>query len=285
MFAQTAEQPNHRTAEHRRRRTAERPRRRAAKLDRANNKICKCFSRTYGTAEFQTRTALLAENFGTYGADSRDRRRARKRYGATKANKIPPRSNCVNSGRPHLGVTVAILAQGTTRAVAVTQAFLANERVRFCLGWEVLTPWGKSHWVLGIEIQVCFDTMCSEGAPRCQQGSKLCACLSQCQSAYHCPCIYPLSLLFGAQQEDRAMPSCCSVIDIVCAPREDAKLTGGSLCASVTLRGWVMECQGLQYILHGMWRVHPYQADSLQGHHNVNCEVLAADDPGIGSGW
>ena len=74
-------------------------------------------------------------------------------------------------------------------------------------------------------------------------------------------------------------------MDIVCELRIYAKLTGGSLCASVTLRGWVMECQGLQYILHGMWRVHPYQADSLQGHHNVNCEVLAADDPGIGSGW
>ena len=178
MFVQTAEQPNHRTAEHRRRRTAERPRRRAARPHRANSKICKCFSRNYGIAKFQTRIPLPAEISGRTARTRETSGEPETGTGQQKGNKIPSRSSCVNSGRPHLGVTVAILAQGTTRAVAVTQAFLANEHVRFCLGWEVLTPCGKLHWVLGIEIQLCFDTMCCEGAPRCQHGSKLCVPLA-----------------------------------------------------------------------------------------------------------
>ena len=49
--------------------------------------------------------------------------------------------------------------------------------------------------------------------------------------------------------------------------------------------GWVMECQALQQVLHLMWMAHPNQADSLQGLQGGNVEVLAANDPGIGSGW
>ena len=60
---------------------------------------------------------------------------------------------------------------------------------------------------------------------------------------------------------------------------------GVVMCPRHLYRGWVMECQGLQYVLQVMWMAYPYQADSLQGLHGGNCEVLAANDSGIGSGW
>ena len=54
---------------------------------------------------------------------------------------------------------------------------------------------------------------------------------------------------------------------------------------SCRLRGWVMECIGMQHVLWLMWMAYPNQADSLQGFCSVNCTILAANDPGIGSGW
>ena len=57
------------------------------------------------------------------------------------------------------------------------------------------------------------------------------------------------------------------------------------MCLCYPNGGWLMKYQGLQHVLHAMWMAYPYQADSLQGLHGGNCEVLAANDPGIGSGW
>ena len=49
--------------------------------------------------------------------------------------------------------------------------------------------------------------------------------------------------------------------------------------------GWEMECQGALQVLQAMSMVCPNQADSLQGSRGVNCDILAVNVPGIGSGW
>ena len=54
---------------------------------------------------------------------------------------------------------------------------------------------------------------------------------------------------------------------------------------SCHLRGWVLDCQGTQHVLQAMQMVHPNQAGSLQGSHGVSRDILAVNDPGIGSGW
>ena len=41
----------------------------------------------------------------------------------------------------------------------------------------------------------------------------------------------------------------------------------------------------MQHVLWLMWMAYPNQADSLQGFCSVNYSILAANDPGIGSGW
>ena len=41
----------------------------------------------------------------------------------------------------------------------------------------------------------------------------------------------------------------------------------------------------MQHVLWLMWMAYPNQADSLQGFCSVNYTILAANDPGIGSGW
>jgi hypothetical protein len=46
-----------------------------------------------------------------------------------------------------------------------------------------------------------------------------------------------------------------------------------------------MERIGSPYVLWIMWMAHPNQADSLQGSRRVICDILAVNDPGIGSGW
>ena len=48
---------------------------------------------------------------------------------------------------------------------------------------------------------------------------------------------------------------------------------------------WVMEYQGMQHVLHTLSMVCPDQAGSLQGSHSASCDILAANDLGIGSGW
>ena len=54
---------------------------------------------------------------------------------------------------------------------------------------------------------------------------------------------------------------------------------------SCHLRGWVLNCQRTQHVLQAMQMVHPNQAGSLQGSHGVSRDILAVNDPGIGSGW
>ena len=46
-----------------------------------------------------------------------------------------------------------------------------------------------------------------------------------------------------------------------------------------------MECIGSCHVLWIMWMAHPNQASRPQGYHHVNGDTLAANDPGIGSGW
>ena len=46
-----------------------------------------------------------------------------------------------------------------------------------------------------------------------------------------------------------------------------------------------LECAGACYALQGVLMPHPYQAGGLQRSHGAGCGLLAADDPGTGSGW
>ena len=46
-----------------------------------------------------------------------------------------------------------------------------------------------------------------------------------------------------------------------------------------------MECGGAAYVLQAVWMAYPDQASSLQGFHDVNCDILAVDDLETGSGW
>ncbi len=47
----------------------------------------------------------------------------------------------------------------------------------------------------------------------------------------------------------------------------------------------VMDCGGTVHVLQTVLMAYPDQASSLQGPHGVNCDILAANDPGTGSGW
>jgi hypothetical protein len=140
--------------------------------------------------------------------------------------------------------TVAILAQGASWAVAVTQAFL---------------PWFKSHDML------------------------------------KCPCV-------REQCKFRQMINACFLIasrnknaDVgiismqVVLHDNNARISfifsSGGIQSPVALWGWVAECIGSQHVLWIMWMAHPNQADRPQGSHHVSDGILAANDPGIGSGW
>ena len=59
--------------------------------------------------------------------------------------------------------------------------------------------------------------------------------------------------------------------------------TGGSR-PSVALM-MVAECGGTVHVLQTVQKVCPNQACSLQGSRDVNCDSLAANDLGTGSGW
>ena len=59
----------------------------------------------------------------------------------------------------------------------------------------------------------------------------------------------------------------------------------GGIQSPVAFWGWVVECIGSQHVLWIMWMAHPNQASRPQGYHHVNGDTLAANDPGIGSGW
>ena len=55
--------------------------------------------------------------------------------------------------------------------------------------------------------------------------------------------------------------------------------------SSVAFGARVVECLGTRYVLRAVLMAYPEQACSLQGSHGVNCDILAANDLGIGSGW
>ena len=55
--------------------------------------------------------------------------------------------------------------------------------------------------------------------------------------------------------------------------------------SSVAFGARVVECQGTRYVLRAVLMAYPEQACSLQGSHGVNCDILAANDPGNVSGW
>jgi hypothetical protein len=62
-------------------------------------------------------------------------------------------------------------------------------------------------------------------------------------------------------------------------------LFAGGIQSPVALWGWVAECIGSHHVLWIMLMAHPNQADRPQGSHHVSDGILAANDPGIGSGW
>ena len=41
----------------------------------------------------------------------------------------------------------------------------------------------------------------------------------------------------------------------------------------------------MHYVLRIVWMAHPNQTSSLQGSHDVSHDILAANVPGIASGW
>ena len=47
----------------------------------------------------------------------------------------------------------------------------------------------------------------------------------------------------------------------------------------------VTKCVDSQYVSQRMWMTHPNQTGGPQGHCNVNCDGLAANDVDNGSGW
>ena len=59
--------------------------------------------------------------------------------------------------------------------------------------------------------------------------------------------------------------------------------TGG--LAPLSLHIAVMECWEVVYALPTVQMAHPNQVSSLQGFRDVDCDFLAVDDLGIGSGW
>ena len=59
----------------------------------------------------------------------------------------------------------------------------------------------------------------------------------------------------------------------------------GGVEALVTSRNMAVECGGVAHALQTVLMAYPGQASSLQGSHDVSCDILAGDDLGIGSGW
>ena len=55
--------------------------------------------------------------------------------------------------------------------------------------------------------------------------------------------------------------------------------------SSVAFGARVVKCQGTGYVLYAVLMAYPEQASSLQGSHNVNCDIPVAYDLGNVSGW
>ena len=59
----------------------------------------------------------------------------------------------------------------------------------------------------------------------------------------------------------------------------------GRLTSPVAFGNKAMKCEGSEDVLQTVLMANPDQASSLQGSHSVNCDILALNDLGIGSGW
>ena len=59
----------------------------------------------------------------------------------------------------------------------------------------------------------------------------------------------------------------------------------GRLTSPVASGNKAMECEETEQVLQTVLMAYPGQASSLQGSHGADCDILAANDLGIGSGW
>ena len=59
----------------------------------------------------------------------------------------------------------------------------------------------------------------------------------------------------------------------------------GGFKALVASRNLVVDCGGATHVLQTVLMAYPNQASSLQGSHNVDCDILALSDLGASSGW
>ena len=59
----------------------------------------------------------------------------------------------------------------------------------------------------------------------------------------------------------------------------------GRLTSPVASGNRAMKCEETEQVLQTVLMAYPDQASSLQGSHGANCDILAANDLGIGSGW
>ena len=59
----------------------------------------------------------------------------------------------------------------------------------------------------------------------------------------------------------------------------------GRLTSPVASGNKAMECEETEQVLQTVLMAYPGQASSLQGSHGADCDILAANALGIGSGW
>ena len=59
----------------------------------------------------------------------------------------------------------------------------------------------------------------------------------------------------------------------------------GRFTSPVAFGNKAMKCDGSEDVLQTVLMANPDQASSLQGSHSVDCDILALNDLGTGSGW
>ena len=59
----------------------------------------------------------------------------------------------------------------------------------------------------------------------------------------------------------------------------------GRFTSPVASGNKAMKCEETEQVLQTVLMAYPDQASSLQGSHGADCDILAANDLGIGSGW
>ena len=62
-------------------------------------------------------------------------------------------------------------------------------------------------------------------------------------------------------------------------------VNAGRLTSPVAFGNKAMKCEGSEDVLQTVLMANPDQASSLQGSHSVDCDILAPNYLGIGSGW